>query len=98
MQIRRTAKKGSNDDTDVIAVYYTRSRINAVANCIVASMVVLLLVVPVYVLFHLLEGTSSDKAYAISVGVLLVFILAFSAVLHLFTRARRHEILGAAAA
>ncbi|KAL2010507.1 hypothetical protein VTN00DRAFT_6314 [Thermoascus crustaceus] len=91
-------KKNINDESDVIAVYYTRSRINAVANCIVVSMVVLLLVVPVYVLFHLLEGTNSDKAYAISVGVLLVFILAFSAVLHLFTRARRHEILGAAAA
>jgi hypothetical protein len=45
-----------------------------------------------------LNGGGSDKAYAIAVGVFVSFVVVFSAVLHLFTRARRHEILAAAAA
>ncbi|KAL9616015.1 MAG: hypothetical protein Q9160_009067 [Pyrenula sp. 1 TL-2023] len=54
--------------------------------------------VPIYVLYHLVNDVATNKAYAVSIGVLLVFTLAFSAMLSLFTRARRHEIFGAAAA
>jgi len=60
-------------------------------------MILVLLVMPVYVLYHLVADIGNAKAYATSIGVLLVFTLAFSAVLSLFTRARRHEILAAAA-
>ena len=64
-------------------------------------MILFLLILPIYVLWHLagqLEGGNHPSASAETIGVLLVFTLIFSAVLSLFTRARRHEILGAAAA
>jgi drug/metabolite transporter superfamily protein YnfA len=61
-------------------------------------MILILLVVPIYVLYHTINDVASGHSYAICIGVLVVFTLAFSAVLSLFTRARRHEILAAAAA
>jgi hypothetical protein len=63
-------------------------------------MVLLLLVVPIYLLYHLINEVQSPdgRIYAICLGILLVSTLAFSAVLCLFTRARRHEVLAAAAA
>ena len=67
---------------------------------IITLMILFLLILPIYVLWHLASqlqaGNTADSA--VTIGVLLVFTLIFSAVLSLFTRARRHEILGAAAA
>lgn len=60
-----------------------------------------LLIVPIYLLYSLVShtnGTLDRSATAVCIGILLGFTLLFSAVLSLFTRARRHEILGAAAA
>lgn len=81
-----------------IEVYYDRSRINAFVNTLIALIILLLLVVPIYILYHLIHDVNTGRAYAICIGVLLVSTLAFSAVLSLFTRARRHETLAAAAA
>jgi hypothetical protein len=63
-------------------------------------MILVLLVTPIYILFRLSDNNypGDGRTSALSIGVLLVFTLAFSAELSLFTRARRHEILGAAAA
>jgi hypothetical protein len=63
-------------------------------------MILVLLVIPIYILFRLSDNNypGDGRTNGLSIGVLLVFTLAFSAVLSLFTRARRHEILGAAAA
>ena len=61
-------------------------------------MLLLLLIVPVYIMYHLVTNLGNNRTDTICIGVLLVFTLAFSAVLSLFTRAKRHEILGAAAA
>lgn len=79
-------------------VYYERERINNVASGIIIFTILILLIVPIYTLYHLVADVGTNRSYAISIGVLLVFTLAFSAVISLFTRARRHEILGAAAA
>ena len=79
-------------------IYYKRSRIQVVVNAIIAVTIIVLFVTPVYILYRLLSHDTSDRTYGISVAVLLLFIIAFSAVLHLFTRARRHEVLGGAAA
>jgi hypothetical protein len=78
-------------------VYYTRSRIDRLVVTIITLMILILLVVPIYILYHLIR-LQSERSYALSIGVLVIFTLAFSAVLSLFTRARRHEILAAAAA
>jgi hypothetical protein len=61
-------------------------------------MIMVLLIVPIYVLYHLINDVHTHKAYAICMGILVVSTLAFSAVLSLFTKAKRHEILAAAAA
>lgn len=93
--MQRTRQKSSGDE-----VYYPRQRIATIASMIVTFMVLLLLVVPIYLLYHLInEGGNPDgRTYAICLGILLVSTLAFSAVLCLFTRAKRHEVLAAAAA
>ena len=65
---------------------------------IITFIILVLLVVPIYILYNMINNVNTDRAYAICIGVLLVFTLAFSAVLSLFTRARRHEILASAAA
>lgn len=79
-------------------MYFTRSRIENLVNAIILAMILMLLIVPIWVLFHLINDIGSGRAYAICVGVLLISTLAFSAVLSLFTSAKRHEILAAAAA
>jgi hypothetical protein len=61
-------------------------------------MILVLLIVPIYVLYHLINDVRTEKAYAICMGVLVISTLACSAVLSLFTKAKRHEILAAAAA
>lgn len=64
-------------------------------------MILFLLIVPIYLLYHLVsqdDGRLDGRNNAICIGLLLVFTLAFSAIMSLFTRAKRHEILGAAAA
>ena len=85
--------------TDGPEVYYTRNRIDRLVVSIITTMILVLLVVPIYVLYHLTnDAEPSPNSTAICIGTLLVFTLAFSAVLSLFTRAQRHEILAAAAA
>jgi len=61
-------------------------------------MILLLLIVPIYLLYHLVTTVRSSRADPDCMGVLLVATLAFSAVLSIFTRAKRHEILASAAA
>lgn len=60
-------------------------------------MILALLVVPIYILFRLVNDLGNNRTDAICIGVILVSTLAFSAILSLFTRARRHEVLAAAA-
>lgn len=66
-------------------------------------MILALLVIPIYVLYqlvsnNLVDGVLDGNTNAVCIGVLLVFTLAFSAMMSMMTRAKRHEILGAAAA
>jgi hypothetical protein len=84
-------------------VYYTRERIDVCAIIIIMLVITALLIVPIYLLYRLVSVSSDsnrdfDKdGTATCIGVLLVFTLLFSAVLSVSTRAKRHEILGAAA-
>ena len=71
------------------------------ANVIITAWILGLLVLPIYLLYHFVNGAPNGvmtgNQNAICMGILLVATLLFSAVLSLFTRAKRHEILGAAA-
>lgn len=79
-------------------IYYTPSRIAKLANGILTFLILALLVLPIYLLYHMVHDVRTKKAYTTCIGTLLVFTLAFSSVLSLFTKAKRHEILAAAAA
>ena len=82
-------------------VYYTQSRIDLCASSLITFMIVALLIVPIYLLYNLVketDGKLDDHATGVCIAILLVCTLLFSAVLSVFTRAKRHEILGAAAA
>lgn len=64
-------------------------------------MIVFMLILPIYLLYHLVKhsaGAMSAHENAMYMGILLVFTLVFAAIMSFFTKARRHEILGAAAA
>lgn len=93
--------KASNPATQF---YYTRRRINFCASLIILVVVLALLTIPIYILCKIMRnkgfanGVVIQDQTASCVGVLLVSTLLFSAVLCLFTRAKRHEVLGAAAA
>lgn len=67
-------------------------------SLIITIVIVAILVVPIYILFDLTVGPQTGHSIAIIIGILLVFTLLFSGILSLFTRAKRHEILAAAAA
>jgi hypothetical protein len=66
-------------------------------NGIIVAILLILLIVPIYVLYHLVVEIGNGKTDAECIGVILVFTLAFSSVLSLFTKAQRHELLAAAA-
>ncbi|KAF2268848.1 hypothetical protein CC78DRAFT_510082 [Lojkania enalia] len=79
-------------------IYYTPSRISKLTNGILTFMILALLVVPIYILYHMVHDIGTRKAYMTCIGTLLIFTLAFSSILSIFTKARRHEIFAAAAA
>ncbi|EON69660.1 hypothetical protein W97_08941 [Coniosporium apollinis CBS 100218] len=95
--IHQTGVRTSKDPHNV---YYTPDRIERFVVGIITSMILVLLIVPIYFLYHIVNGPArtTNRANALCMGILLVFTLAFSAVMSFFTRARRHEILAASAA
>jgi uncharacterized membrane protein len=86
------------EKADENTILYDKTRINALVTVIITFMIIALLIIPIYLLWHVSQLLETTQTTAITIGVLLVFTLFFSTVLSFFTRARRHEILGAAAA
>ncbi|KAI9647713.1 hypothetical protein NHQ30_004099, partial [Ciborinia camelliae] len=83
--------------TDPNLHYYSKSRKDTFITSLLVLILLFLLILPVFLLYRLTEHHNLDITYTVSIGVLLVFTLVFSAVLSLFTQAKRHEIFGAAA-
>lgn len=93
---KETAAKTTDEDLFLP----TKRRVDRLVSCIIMAMVLALLVLPVYALYHVGSSFSQSNANtsnAICMGILLVATLLFSAALALFTKAKRHELLGAAA-
>ena len=66
-------------------------------NVILTTLILILLIVPIWILFHLTVALGTRRADTICIGVILVATLLFAALLSLFTKAKRHETLAAAA-
>jgi len=75
-----------------------RERVELLVSLIITIVIAIILVLPIYLLFYLTMGPQDGHSIAIIIGVLLIFTLLFSGILSLFTRAKRHETLAAAAA
>ncbi|KAL8732197.1 MAG: hypothetical protein Q9166_002944 [cf. Caloplaca sp. 2 TL-2023] len=91
--IQETRLKSNNPHIQ----YYTKRRVDRLVTLIISAIMLVLLVVPTYALYRV-TNMKASATNATCIGILLVATLIFSAVLSLFTKARRHEILGASAA
>ncbi|TGO35311.1 hypothetical protein BHYA_0163g00260 [Botrytis hyacinthi] len=89
----REGREGAYLDT----MTESKSRKDIFVTSLLVLVLLLLLILPVFLLYRLTEHHNLDITYTVSIGVLLIFTLLFSAVLSLFTQAKRHEIFGAAA-
>ena len=85
-------QKTSDDDI----YYYDRTRISTCTTMIITSLVLVLLVVPIWLLYRFsVSGTIATSPDTIA--VVCVFTMVFSAALSAFTKAKRHEIVAASA-
>lgn len=84
--------------SDKLIVFFSPDRIAVAANLIIAMMLTLLFVAPISLLYYLSTSTSGLRRAVASIGVLMFFTLVFTALTSIFTRAKRHEVTGAAAA
>ncbi|TVY12821.1 hypothetical protein LARI1_G008946 [Lachnellula arida] len=95
-------KEAAEKTTDENIRYFTKSRVDRLVSSLVFLTLILMLILPVYILYHIgrtiYDIKSQGTVEAVCISILLVFTLLFSAILALFTKAKRHEILGAATA
>jgi hypothetical protein len=92
-------KVDSNADNISGTILISRDRLNILISLLLTLTIIALLVLPIYVLSHLTQqATAETDLNTITILVLLLFTVLFSGALLLFTTAKRHEILSAAAA
>ena len=92
--LKQTREKTINPDIH----YFTKERVNRFVTLIISFIILVLLVLPIYALYKSSNGPEDVVSNTKCIGILLVATLVFSTVLSLFTKAKRHEILGASAA
>ena len=92
-----TIPKESKEKTiDKDVHYYDRGRIALCTTMIITTIILVLLMVPIWLLYKLsLKGTIATDPRTI--GVIIVPTLIFAAVLSAVTKAKRHELLAASA-
>ena len=92
-----TQKETNEKTVDKDVHYYDRGRIAKCTTMIIISMILVLLIVPIWLLYKLsLKGTIATDPRTI--GVIIVPTLVFAAFLSAVTKAQRHELLAASAA
>ena len=85
-----------NKSDDPRIHYYDRGRISTFVTMIITSIILVLLIIPIWLLYkESIAGTLAISPNIIS--IMLVFTMVFTIVLSAFTKARRHEILAASA-
>ena len=74
--------------------------VNLVRSFVLTIIILALLIVPVYWLYKLSsrDDAGTENVFSLILGVMVLFTFAFSIVLSAFTRAKRREVLAAAAA
>jgi ABC-type transport system involved in cytochrome bd biosynthesis fused ATPase/permease subunit len=87
-------REARNDGT---IYYYSQSRFEKLVGLIITLIFFVLLVIPEISIYRLTSVGDGDSTL-ITVVILVVFTLLFSAAMSLLTKAKRHEILVACAA
>jgi hypothetical protein len=82
---KKSEKPKESEKSDALVVYYTRQRIEGFVVLIMTFMILVLLIIPIYLLYHLTRGAESTRITAICIGVLLISTLLFAAGISLFT-------------
>lgn len=77
--------------------YYSRERRNRLVRLIIAFLIILLLITPIFVLYEIVREPS-QQMHLVSIVVLMLFTVVFAGVLATFTRAKRHEVFAATSA
>ncbi|TGO84198.1 hypothetical protein BPOR_0536g00060 [Botrytis porri] len=93
---RELQQKTDSKDSNIILS--SPERVNVVVTLIILAAVLVLLIVPVFLLWFISNLNTSRPLIGVLIALLLIFTLMFSGVLSAFTRAKRHEIIAAAAA
>ncbi|MCJ1382307.1 hypothetical protein MMC17_005420 [Xylographa soralifera] len=78
--------------------YFSHEKISIFVTFIITFIVLTLLIIPIWILYYLTVTLHTSTTDTICIAVLLISTLIFSVCLLLFTAAKRHEILAAAAA
>ncbi|KAL8933828.1 MAG: hypothetical protein Q9216_006195 [Gyalolechia sp. 2 TL-2023] len=76
--------------------YYDRRRISTCVTMIITIFILILLMVPIWLLYHSAVHGNITRTTD-TIVLILAFTLIFSAVLSAFTKAKRHEIVAASA-
>ena len=66
-------------------VYYSPSRVEILVQLIIAAIMLAMLVLPIYILFHLSHMLQGTNIIGPSIGVLVVFTLTFFGIFYLLT-------------
>ncbi|KAM0124315.1 hypothetical protein ACHAP3_010457 [Botrytis cinerea] len=93
-----TELQQKTDSKDSNIILSSPERVNMVVTLIILAAVLILLIVPVFLLWFINNLNTSKPLIGVLISLLLTFTLIFSGVLSAFTRAKRHEIIAAAAA
>jgi len=78
--------------SDKLVNLYSKRRIDTFVRLIISMLAVALLIAPTVVLFQ------AEESNALRIIVILLFTLAFSVALSVFTKAQRHETFAGTAA
>ncbi|KAF7944035.1 hypothetical protein EAE96_010445 [Botrytis aclada] len=95
-----TTEVRQKTNPDVSKVFLSDpDRVNAIASLVLLTTVLALFVIPVCIIWYLCQKSILSSAnIGMILAILLPFTVVFSAVISLFTRAKRHEVLAAATA
>ncbi|KAF8857177.1 hypothetical protein BDZ45DRAFT_744736 [Acephala macrosclerotiorum] len=98
IQVARNTRGNRKADPSNGFMIYSTQRYDVIVTSIVLILITFLLIIPVYIIWRLTRNTQATNSISPIIGVMLSFTVVFSLVLLKFTKAKRHEILAAAAA
>jgi hypothetical protein len=83
--------------SDKLLNYYAPERINKLVNVLIATVIFVLLILPVVAMYELSDVSQQASPFE-AIGILIVFTLLFGTAMSSLTKATRQELFAASAA